>query len=66
MGWGTVPLKDFYPSGEKPEGGEEEEEEEEDAAAKARREKAEKKRQFESLIGTLLRQGTVTAKEAKV
>jgi hypothetical protein len=64
--WGTVPLKDFYPSGEKPEGGEEEEEDEEDAAAKARREKAEKKRQFESLIGTLLRQGTVTAKEAKV
>jgi hypothetical protein len=64
MCWGTVALRDLYPQGEKPEELEEADDEE-DEATRARREKAEKKVNFEKLIGALLRQGTVTAKEAK-
>ena len=64
MCWGTVPLRDFYPQGEKPEELEEADDEE-DEATRARREKAEKRVNFEKMIGTLLRQGTVTAKQAK-
>jgi hypothetical protein len=60
--WGTVPLKHMYPCGEKPE--QEEEADEEDAAAIARQEKAEKKKQFDNLVAALLRQGTLSPKEA--
>ena len=61
--WGTVPLKDMYPCGEKPDE-EEAAEEEEDAAAIARQEKAEKKKQFQDLVDALQRQGTLLPKEA--
>jgi len=61
--WGTCPLKHMYPCGEKPdEGGGDVEEE--DAATAARREKAEKKQQFDEIVASLQRRGTLDPKQA--